>query len=330
MFIDIIIDRLQHKLLCLCVCLLDCLFVARIYFGWHESLSDVAILVLFTAGMIFLIVPLICNLIQLHNEIREWVSDVYCKHIVQAWVRSYLRILYMLTIVFCSAFAAVEICNSNIFHLPMFNMGLNKRQKAIFKNQRFLSIVLLENVPQLILQSIYISLTGTSNYITIVAMMFSIISIISSIFNFKSASLLLNCESITIIETKVESQQIANMQPEEFRQTIVHHRSPIRHEFAKIISVDARIPELLMPIQTNMGTNFTFYIRNTDANQGPTIIRTIGNAIESGEVAQVMFCFVYCVRGVTFVIFRIYNVEETKTVFFLQHIVQGYVYGMCN
>ena len=242
-------------------------------------------------GIVSIVVPLICNLVQLHQQIKEWMTAVHSKQFIQAWIRQYVHMLYMFAILFGSAFSAVEIFNSNIFHLAMFNMGLTKRQKAIFKNQRILSIVLLENVPQMILQIFYIVLTGISNYITIVALMFSIISIISSIFGYKSSSLVINCESITIIEISIESQQVANTQPKKFRRMVVHHRNPICREFAKIMSVDARIIEILMPIQTNTGTNFIFSIRNTDKHLGPNIIRNVGNAIDSGELAQVMLFF---------------------------------------
>ena len=275
----------MHELLFCFYCCIDCLFVAHLYFGWDESLSQDKTLVLFSVGVIFIIIPLILNLIQLHYESREWMSDVYCQQFIQAWARSYLHILYMFAILFGSAFAAVEIFNSNIFHLPMFNMGLYKRQRAIFTNQRILSVVLFEDVPHLILQCVYIGLTGTLNYITIVATTFTIISIISSIFSFKP------CESITIIEMRVESQQVANMQPKEFQQTIVHHRNPICREFAKIISADSRIIEILMPIQTNKGTKFIFYIGNTDEKKSQIIIQTITNVIDSGELGQVMFFF---------------------------------------
>ena len=297
---------------CTCVLLslfvlLDCLFVTQIYFDWVTSLPLTEKWILLSFGVTFLIVPLIGNLIQLHNEIQVWMSDTYSKHTVQAWIRSYLRGLYMMAILFGSAFAAVDICNSNIFHLSMFNMGLNKRQRAIFKNRRVLSTVLLENFPQLIIQIVYLILTvgdhdhdesGAGNNIsaiTIIAMIFSIVSIITSIFDYKSSSFFIKCESVTVIEMNIKSRQLANTQARKFQKIIVHHRNPICKELAKIIRIDWRLIEIT-PIQTNTGAELIFHIRNNSNeiksnknNFELSIINRIENMIDSGKLAQVTF-----------------------------------------
>ena len=185
----------------------DSIFVYQIYLSKDDELSTIEKWILFSLGLLFIILPLMGNLIQLHTEINVWMSDIYSKHTVQAWTRSYLRILYLITILCGSAFGAVDICNSNIFHLSLFNMGLNKRQKAIFKNQRILSTVLMENIPQIIVQVTYLSISNKLSEITLIAMIFSLISIISSIFDYKSSSLFIECESITIIEMDIESKR---------------------------------------------------------------------------------------------------------------------------
>ena len=93
------------------------MFVTQIYLNDDGQLSLIARWILFNFGVFFVILPLIVNLTQLHNKIQVWVTDTYSKHTVQAWMRSYLRMLYMITILSGSAFAAVDICNSNIFHI---------------------------------------------------------------------------------------------------------------------------------------------------------------------------------------------------------------------
>ena len=272
---------------------IDCLFVTQIYFDWDDHLSSNLKFILIACGGLFILLPLIGNLFQLHNEIEVWVCDVYSKHTIQPWVRSYLRFLYMLAILFGSAFAAVDVCNSNLFYLPMFSMGLNKRQKAVFKNQRLLSTVLFENIPQVILQLIYSYLTEQITLVTLVAIGFSSISIISSIFDYKSSSLFLQCESITAVEMDIESKQLGNSQLKQFEKIIVHHRKPICQELSKIICVDWRLIEILMPIQTKIGCKLVFYIRNNDSNNretlGASIVTIIQNEIDSGELARVTF-----------------------------------------
>ena len=272
---------------------IDAVFVAQLYVNDDVELSSSQKWCLFGFGVSFIIVPLIGNLVQLHKEIKVWISDVYSKHCVQSWMISHLRHLYMIAILFGSSFAAVDICNSNLFHLSLFNMGLNKRQKAIFKNQRMLSIVFLENIPQLILQIVYLFLTlGSSvSTITIIAMIFSLLSIILSIFNYVSSSLLIECETITVIVMDVLSQQLANTQPRKFRKLIVQHRKPICRELSKIIEVDKGLIELLTPIQNQTGTKLTFYIRNNDSSDikkvASNMVDTIKNGIDSGSLAKV-------------------------------------------
>ena len=268
------------------------MFVTHIYLDDDEHLSSSQKLkwILFGIGVLTIVLPLIYNVIQLNNEIKEWISDVYSKHTIQSWMRSYVKLLYLITILSGCAFTAVDICNSNLFHLRMFNMGLNQRQRALFHNQRILSTVLCENIPQVILQLIYLILIVESfSVITVVAMIFSIISIVLSIFNYKLSSLLLECEAITVIEMNIESQQLSHTQPRKFRKLIVHHRKPICDELGKIIGVDKNLIEILTPIQTNTGAKLTIYIRNdsSDKNLAPQIVKIVRNQIDSGELAKV-------------------------------------------
>ena len=106
--------------------------------------SDVGDIVIFIFSLLFLIVPIFTNFAQLHKAIQEWVTDIETRRVVQAWIQLHLRSLYAMCILFGSSFTAIEVCNSNLFHFPIFNMNLNRRQKALFKNKRIYSSVLLE------------------------------------------------------------------------------------------------------------------------------------------------------------------------------------------
>ena len=197
--------------------------MAQIHLDTNNQLSSTEKWVLFIFGVLFIILPLIFNLVQLHKEIHLWMCDVHSKHTVQPWIRLHLRFLYMIAIFCGSAFSAVDICNSNIFHLAIFNMSLNQRQKAIFKNQRVLSTVL---IPQLILQIIYLILTvafesrSKVSAITIIAMIFSIISITTSLFDYKSSTMFIKCESITVIEMNIESKVATAIKSRELTQVL--------------------------------------------------------------------------------------------------------------
>ena len=202
-----------------------------------------------------------------------------------------------MAILFGSAFAAVDICNLNLFHLRLCNMGLNKRQKVIFKNQRILSTVLLENNTSINITNDYLFLTKKSDIsvITIVAMIFSSISIISSIFDYKSSSLLLQCETITLVEMDIKSHQLANTQSQKFEKIVVRHRNPICRELSKIIGVHRKLIEILTPIQIKTGAKFVFYIRSNDSsdkNFSSTIVNIIKNEIDSDSLANVCYILI--------------------------------------
>ena len=102
-------------------------------------------LVLFIIGSLFLLVPLFSNILQLHFEIGKWSSDpVLRKTPVPGWIRSRVKLLYLISIVCGSSFSAVQLCNSYLFKLSVFSMGLSRYHKNLFQTKRFSSIVLLE------------------------------------------------------------------------------------------------------------------------------------------------------------------------------------------
>ena len=120
--------------------ILDVFFVVQVYLT-QDSTTEYIICIL---SIVFILLPMASNMIQLHFELNGWLTDVDSKRIVQPYVTTHLKSLYGLCLLFGSSFTAIEICNSNTFQLKMFNMGLNRRQKAVFKNQRIFSTVLLE------------------------------------------------------------------------------------------------------------------------------------------------------------------------------------------
>ena len=126
----------------------DYFFVIQVYLTYDSDAKDIGFVV-FISSLTFILIPVISNFVQLHQEVQLWLYDPESKLCVNSWIQNNLRTLYALSILFGSAHSAVLLCNCNIFQLHLFNMGLNRRQKAIFKNKRLWSTVLLENVPQL-------------------------------------------------------------------------------------------------------------------------------------------------------------------------------------
>ena len=270
----------------------DIFFAGQVFIDIDWTNVDVASLTMFCLCVCFILMPMFINFYQLHEEIQIWITDIETRRTVQAWIQLHLRSLYLLSIALGSCFTAVELSNSNLFRLSVFNMGLNRRQKAIFKNQRVFSTVLVENVPQLLLQIIYSIVSKSVTYVTIIAALFSLVSIILSVFEHISASLLLKTESVTIIRLDVISQDIGRLRYKEF-DDLTNYRRVITRQLSRVIDVDFRVIELLLPTQTKDGVTLTFHIRshvdknNRSINTGDDLIGTIKKEAQSGELAKV-------------------------------------------
>ena len=115
---------------------------------------------LFLCSICFLIVPLLCNVLQLHFEVLKWLKDPALKN-TQAyhWVKTKVKLLYFISVICGSSFSAIALCNSYLLQLSPFSMGLSRYHRSIFQNKRFFSIVLLENIPQLAIQIATLILT---------------------------------------------------------------------------------------------------------------------------------------------------------------------------
>ena len=104
------------------------------------------------------------------------------------------------------------------------------------------------------LQVLYSLITEISP-ITIFATVSSILSITLSLFEWISARLLLNTETVLIIKIEVKSNQIAQWTRRQFHK-IENYRLAICDEIAKIIDIDDRLIELLKPLHVR----YLFYI----------------------------------------------------------------------
>lgn len=131
----------------------------------------------------------------------------------------------------------------------------------------------------------YASLTTSISPIAAFAALFSILSIISTIFEHISARLLLSAETVLVIQMHVHSEEIAHMQLKNFKK-IENHRMRVVNELSKVIDIDRRLIELLLPIQTRAGVDLKFYIRS-DKSKDTRLLNTIHTEIQSGFLANV-------------------------------------------
>ena len=223
---------------------------------------------------------------------KKWLNDIDGKHSIQSWVQHHLRALYFLAVICGSAYTAVLICDSNLFHLRVFGMGLNARQKAKFKNKRVFSTVLLENVPQLILQFVYSVIIEDVTLITIFSSIFSLLSIIVTVFEYLSARLFLATETVLIVKLTIHSNDISTLSNSNFRK-LQNLRLPLRNEISKIIDIDVGLIELLKPTHTRNGCYLTFNIRikSTEiiAGASQNAMTLIKDEIDSGRLSKIFY-----------------------------------------
>ena len=81
-------------------------------------------------------------------------------------------------------YCTLDLCQSKLFYLPMFNLQLKRSESERVSNFRFINVVILENIPQLAIQIAYLfqnSNAGSSvSSLVFISMTFSILSIIMS------------------------------------------------------------------------------------------------------------------------------------------------------
>ena len=239
--------------------------------AWDENVENreyFFILLILSVG--FVVIPLALNIIQLHFEISKWRADTILQQTgVTQWIKSNVKVLYLLTALCGSSFSAVCLCNSYLLLLNMFSMGLPMYHKSIFTSKRFISVVLFENIPQLCIQTIALILEinsnvmiqkGSGTLITIFSIVFTLISIFLSGFEYLFSNKTLKLENIMRISFTVESKYFGRMSELKFLTKVVYNLRKINHVIYTLLGINPRNVERLMPIQLKTGAIFTFFV----------------------------------------------------------------------
>ena len=260
---------------------------------------------LFYSSIIFIIVPLVGNLLQLHKQLAKWLVDPILKHTDgPMWILSYLKILYFVAIICGSSFSAVALFNSNLFQWRLFSMNLSRYHRKAFRNKRFFSVVLLENIPQLIIQIIaliVIDLDASSQHdtsdsdghsgiasdlaITLFTMMFTIISIVLSVFEYFLSSKFVSFASNILITFDAECQDIVDMSWKEFARNLIFKKWQLVGSVGKVLKLTAQQIERLNPKPCAKGAMYTFAIA-TDISEYNDIKDRMYEFVSSGKLAQ--------------------------------------------
>merc|ERR1712157_10151 len=109
-------------------------------------------------------IPVLISLYQLYRaSSKKWIEN----NRIREWLKTYTKLLYMVSIVTGSSFSAIQIFNSNLFGLDVFYMGLTRNHILAFSAKKLHSIILFENCPQLILSIWYMLVLGKIRLISV-------------------------------------------------------------------------------------------------------------------------------------------------------------------
>ena len=134
---------------------------------------------LFAASSLFIVVPVIKGFLDLVKAQKEWLGSPVMSDRYSKWWDQYGTILYFLSFACGSPFSAIDVVNSNLFGTRLFGMGLMQEDLRNFNRNRLISVVLLENCPQLLLQIFYAVFVeqGEVGAVSVTAMVSSALSI---------------------------------------------------------------------------------------------------------------------------------------------------------
>ena len=82
----------------------------------------------------------------------------------KAWFTNYSTLFVILVVCSGGCHPSLTLVSSNIFGLWLFNSGLTLYELRKLQKIKIIGTILLENVPQLFCQFLYVYATGTSNY----------------------------------------------------------------------------------------------------------------------------------------------------------------------
>eukprot|EP01084_Bolivina_argentea_P062224 113762_1 len=177
----------------------DCFFSVNV--SYRNKIDSTYFLPLLLS-IFFIVVPATMTIVQLYmHSTKHWTRS---SDQVRGWLASKSKALYLISIFCGNSFVAVSLVNSYIFKLNFFDMGLTDKELSAFGYKRVYSVVLLENVPQVLLQCWFLySLKEFDDPITISSIVFSLISIIVSVLSMLMQKSLTNSQGYVEITMKV-------------------------------------------------------------------------------------------------------------------------------
>ena len=129
---------------------------------------------LFFWSILFIVIPWTINIIFLLAFRYKWANN----REVAGWLREHTYKLVAMTMFCGGAQPSIELCNSRIFGIDLFSMGLSKYQMIQNSKFKVLLTTVLENIPQVFITVYYIVSVKGANDFAIASLISSTCSII--------------------------------------------------------------------------------------------------------------------------------------------------------
>lgn len=266
-------------------------FISDVFFTASTFEKDTDI---FLCSVTFLLLPLLINTIQLRQAVFDWMKDSENGYVVMEWIDANSKLLYMLTIISGSGFASVRLLNSGLFRRKQFDMGLKKTQMRQFQNKRIWSVVLLENVPQIILQTIFAFKFEGLTSITMMALIFSIFSIILSVLVYSTRTKIDKQQTANESNMKHIAFDVVSNEVSKKGKSLKYQRKKINKKIAEILQIDVVFVEQLRAKPISGGLQLHFRVNMESVNQMSSmennsdidsIKKRIQSQIDNGDLA---------------------------------------------
>ena len=157
-------------------------FLSDLFFTFILYLQNE--ITIFIASIMFTAIPYLISIIVGLYWMHRWrIKQEQADRLVE-YFSKYESLFAVLTII-SGFYATVELLQSKIFYNNRFNLSLKKYENMQLKHLKFLNITLFENIPQFVIQIIYIFSVDSENLSPIVflSMILSILSIILTLFS---------------------------------------------------------------------------------------------------------------------------------------------------
>ena len=130
-------------------------------------------------------------------------------------------------------------------------------------------------------EAIYVDIS--SYLVTILSLMFTLVSIFLSICEFCLSKQLLKSDTFVIVSFEVKSNDFKKMKHKQFSQKIIFCRNSFVNKMARMLKIDFSKIERLKPIHTQNGAMFTLCIDNNIE----TTKEIVNGKIVDGSIARV-------------------------------------------